>query len=232
VLSRLLPEAGLAEGERDLRGAVMRRPCVIARQSWRPSGWLGGIIGRVMAHETASTNRVALDLLRLDARDAFVELGFGHGATLAKAAEIITRGFLAGVDHSEVMLRMASRANAALIKSGRMELMLADSARIPYPDGRFSKVLAVHTIYFWAEPGRHLREIHRVMSAGGRLVLGYCPAEDARFARDFPSSVYAIRSVGEIETILRQSGLRLIGTATKAGRGGLMAWTVAEKASR
>lgn len=209
----------------------MRRPEFIARQSGRPSGWLGAIIGRIMARETADANRVALDLLALDAGDRLLDVGCGHGAALRTAAEIVTEGFLAGVDHSEVMLRMAERGNALLIANGRMELKLADSRRIPYPDGRFNKAVSMHTIYFWAEPAAHLREISRVLSPGGRLVLGYHPFEDARFAKDFPPSVYAIRPAAEIETIVRACGFPVIRTETVSCSDALMAWTVAEKAS-
>ena len=92
----------------------MRRPEFIARQARRPSGWLGGIIGRIMAFETADANQVAFDLLELHARDCVLEIGFGHGATLRKAASVVTAGFIAGIDHSEIMLRTAKRGNGSV----------------------------------------------------------------------------------------------------------------------
>ena len=76
----------------------MRRPKFIARQGRRPSGLLGEIIGRVMAHETAVANGIALDLLECS-DDQVLEIGFGHGRALAAAAEVVTAGFLAGIDH-------------------------------------------------------------------------------------------------------------------------------------
>src|ERR1700730_15705510 len=156
----------------------MRRPEFIARQGRRPSGWLGEIVARVMAHETVDANRVALDLLELKARDHVLEVGFGHGATLRRAAETVTDGFVGGIDHSDVMLRLAKRRNAQNLRIGRMELRRAESERIPYANDRFNKVFAVHMIYFWSRPELHLGEIFRVMAPGGRLVLGYHPLED------------------------------------------------------
>ncbi len=210
----------------------MRRPAFIARQSGHPSGWLGAIVGRIMARETANANRVALDLLALDAGDRLLDVGCGHGATLQIAAKVVTGGFLAGVDHSEAMLRIAARGNALLIANGRMALKLADSTHIPYPDGRFNKAVSVHTVYFWAEPAAHFREIFRVLSPGGRLVLGYHPLDDARFVKNVPQSVYAIRSVAEIEATIRTCSFKVLRTETKTGSDGLMAWTLVEKAQR
>jgi ubiquinone/menaquinone biosynthesis C-methylase UbiE len=207
----------------------MRRPKFIARQGRRPSGLLGEIVGRVMSRETFDANAVALKLLELGARDRVLEVGFGHGATLQKVAEIVTSGFIAGIDHSPVMLRMARRRNALYLKGGRMELKVADSLRIPYPDTHFNKVFAVHIVYFWPQLELHLREIFRVMLPGGKLVLGYHPLEDARFAAEFPRSIYLIRSLNDIEDVTGRSGFHLVRTETREGSDGLLAWTVAQK---
>jgi SAM-dependent methyltransferase len=53
----------------------------------------------------------------------------------------------------------------------RVGLMLADRAGIPDAAGSFDRAYAVHTIYFWPEPARDLRELSRVLRDGGRLVL-------------------------------------------------------------
>src|SRR6516165_3089565 len=117
----------------------MRRPQFVARQSGRPSGLLGEVVGRIMAHETVAENRVALDLLDLQPGDRVLEIGFGHGRSLAAAMASVTNGFVAGIDHSEVMLRIARKRNASALRARRMELTLGDSESLPYPDGRFNK---------------------------------------------------------------------------------------------
>ena len=48
-----------------------------------------------MALETATPNRRALDLLKLDEKSRVLEVGFGHGHTLARAAELAPKGFVA-----------------------------------------------------------------------------------------------------------------------------------------
>src|SRR5262245_40799424 len=142
----------------------MRRPPFIARQGGRPSGLLGEIVGRVMAHETAAANQIALDLLELQADDKVLEIGFGQGRALAAAGKLVTAGLLAGIDHSQVMLRIARSKNAHLLRDGRMELALVDSRHLPYPNRRFTKVFTMHTTYFWPDLKGQLQEIRRVMA--------------------------------------------------------------------
>jgi ubiquinone/menaquinone biosynthesis C-methylase UbiE len=209
----------------------MRRPHFIARQGRRPTGLLGEVVGRIMAHETAAANRVALDLLDLRPGDQVLEVGFGHGRSLAAAAAKVANGFVAGIDHSEVMLRIARSRNASVLRSGRMELTLGGSERIPHPDGRFNKVFAVHTIYFWSDPQRQIEEIGRIMSNEGRLVVCYRPSDDHHLVAKFPKSIYHIRSIEEVENLVAKSGLHRIHTTTHSLSSSLCAWTVAYKIS-
>src|SRR5215471_2910601 len=87
----------------------MRRPEFIARQSSHPTGMLGWIIGNIMSHETAALNASVLGALELQPTDRVLEVGFGHGRTIERAAAIVTNGFVAGIDVSETMVRMAAR---------------------------------------------------------------------------------------------------------------------------
>lgn len=194
-----------------------------------PTGLLGQIVARIMARETHAANLIALDALDLAADDRVLEVGFGHGRTLAAAARTVTKGHLAGVDPSDVMLGIARKRNAAAIRAGRMELKPGMSAHLPFADAAFTKALAVHTIYFWQRPERDLAEIHRVLAPGGRLVLGFRPSEDEAFARNFPPEIYHIRPLAEIEQLISAAGFCDVSTTARAMGGGQMAWTQARK---
>lgn len=207
----------------------MKRSNLLAQQGRRPSGLLGHIVGRIMAGETREANRVALERLELKPDDRLLEVGFGHGATLAAAALVITQGSLSGVDFSAVMLDIARRRNARLLRSGRLDLVLGASDHLPYEAGRFTKALAVHTIYFWSHPERDLAEIHRVLSPDGRLVIGYKPREDEAFVRDFPAEVYHIRSQAEVEGLIASAGFQDVTTLSRQVGYRVMAWTGARK---
>jgi ubiquinone/menaquinone biosynthesis C-methylase UbiE len=183
----------------------VRRPEFIARQSRCPSGFLGWFIGQIMSVETAAANDAALTALALEPGDRVLEVGFGHGRTVERAAGMVPEGLVVGIDPSDEMVRMATRRCRRLIEAGRVRLARADSASIPYPDGFFDKAYAVHTIYFWDEPGRHLRELGRVLRDGGRLVLGF-HANKEIVAAAFPASVYTFYSTDEVSRLLEQTG--------------------------
>jgi ubiquinone/menaquinone biosynthesis C-methylase UbiE len=159
-----------------------------------------------MAAETAAVNKKALELLELRLDDHVLEVGFGHGRTLARAAALVLAGFVAGIDVSEEMVRMARHRNRQFIKEGRVEVQRANSAQIPYPDECFDRVYAIHTLYFWHDPRVHLREISRVMKPGARFVLGFSPKEDARTVAAFPAAIYRFYTSDESQRLLDAAG--------------------------
>jgi SAM-dependent methyltransferase len=192
----------------------MAKSELIARPSRRPSGWLGEIVARLMAFETARANRIAVELLAVQPGEVVLEVGCGHGRTLARIAEAPC-DYLAGIDPSEVMVRLARRRMQRWIAAGRADVSLASSAKIPHSDGRFDAALAVHIVYFWNEPLADLREIRRVLKPGGRVLLGYRPRDEQLLA-ELPAAVYALRSVEEIEELLGESGFAEIRSAERS----------------
>jgi ubiquinone/menaquinone biosynthesis C-methylase UbiE len=140
----------------------LRRPEFIARQAGNPSGILGRLIGRIMAMETFTVNRRVVELLELAERSRVLEVGFGHGRTPARVAELAPKGFIACIDISSEMVQMAHRHNRDAIEKGLIEMKCASSDHIPYADESFDRVYTVHTLYIWNNPLAHLREIHRV----------------------------------------------------------------------
>lgn len=192
----------------------MAKPELIARQSRRPSGWFGEIVARVMAFETEPVNRIAMQELALQPGESVLEIGCGHGQTLARLAET-PDAHLAGIDPSDVMVRLARKKLHRCIETGRAEISLASSEKIPHRDARFDAALAVHVVYFWRDPLADLHEIHRVLRPGGRILLGYRP-RDAQAVASLPASVYALRSVDEIEALLAEVGFTAIRTSERA----------------
>jgi SAM-dependent methyltransferase len=212
-----------------LIGKPTKKPEFIALQGRRPSGLFGHIVAHIMALETRADNDRALDLLELRTDDDVCEVGFGHGATLRRAAEVVRFGYLAGADFSEVMVSVARRRNRQSIKQGRMDLVLADTTNLPFGDDRFSKAFSVHTIYFWPKPEDHLKEVFRVLRQGGRFVLGFRPHEDAAAVAAFPESIYHFPTLAEARAALEQAGFSVKRTVTSPRPSRLMTWIVAEK---
>jgi SAM-dependent methyltransferase len=199
----------------------MRRPNFVARQAAHPSGLLGRLVVGVMERETASENDAAIRALDIRTADRVLEIGFGHGRTLPRLVALAPRGSVVGIEISEDMVERARRRLRTLVATGAVEISRADAASIPYPDSSFDRILSVHTLYFWSDPGVVLREIARVAKRGARLVLGYRPG-NSRIERDFPSSVYRFYDPGEVTALLESSGFSSVTVERAAERGCLL----------
>ncbi len=149
----------------------------IVRQFGNPSGLLGAVAGFIMRVRPSNRERNARTVALLDIRpqDRVLEVGFGPGLALERCAALASSGKVVGIDHSELMLRQASRRNANAVATGRMELLLGSVERLPVFSARFDKVLAVNVFMFWSDPVAVLRGLRQVMSTGGAIALTLQP---------------------------------------------------------
>ena len=207
----------------------MTKPEFIARQGRKPSGFLGHVVAWIMAKETRPENDRTLELLELKDYDAVLEIGFGHGETLQRAARQVKYGQLAGVDFSDVMIARASNLNRGLIRQGRLDLRSGEGRELPFGPESFTKVFTVHTVYFLADLSEDFEEVYRVLKPGGRFVIGYRSSEDERVVSAFPDTVYQFRSVGEVEETLQRIGFSDVRTQSANARKRLTHWTIAQK---
>jgi ubiquinone/menaquinone biosynthesis C-methylase UbiE len=199
----------------------MRRPEFVARHGRRPEGWFGRILASLMAWETNQANQAALAALEIQPGDRVLEIGFGHGRTIAAAARLTRGGLVAGVDFSPSMVAMARRHNRALLARGLADLRHADSRHLPFADASFDRALSVHTVYFWEQPLAHLQEVRRVLRPGGRFVLGFRPASE-QMSREFPASVYTFRPACEIRDLLLTAGFHRLEFVEPESGGGIV----------
>jgi hypothetical protein len=74
--------------------------------------------------------------------------------TLAKLGQLwmSSCGQAYGVDHSEVMVRQASRRNAAAIRAQRVMLLRAPADRLPRFAEPLDAIVAVNSAGFWPSP--------------------------------------------------------------------------------
>jgi ubiquinone/menaquinone biosynthesis C-methylase UbiE len=100
------------------------------------------------------------------ARGDVLELAVGTGRNLPYYPESVT---LTGVELSGQML---ARARARARELGReADLRLGDAQALELPDGSFDTVVCTLGLCTIPDPGRAVAEAHRVLRAGGRLLL-------------------------------------------------------------
>jgi ubiquinone/menaquinone biosynthesis C-methylase UbiE len=203
----------------------------IARQSAHPRGWLGHLVAGVMAWDTARANSQALDELAVQPGEDVLELGCGHGRTLARLSKLEPAARLFGVDPSDVMRSEARRRNRAGVAAGRIRIEDGDSGKLPFEDGSFDAAFTVHTVYFWPDVAEGMHELRRVLRPGGRLLLVYRP-DDPELRRALPASVYTLRGSAELEGALGEAGFRGIETREQPDGKARLALTLAHTPER
>lgn len=146
-------------------------------QFHRPHGLGGYVAGWVMAHRSSNVrrNRWVVSLLDVQPSDRILEVGFGPGIAIAALSVITPDGVIFGVDHSDVMVRVARRRNAAAVRTGRVDLRLATADALPDFGAPLDKVLAVNSMGFWPEPVARLKELHALLGAGGTIAVASQP---------------------------------------------------------
>ena len=184
----------------------------IVGQFGQPRGTAGSVAGWVMAHRPSNRqrNRWVVSLLDVQPTDRVLEIGFGPGLAIAELARRMgDAGHLYGIDHSEVMLRQASRRNAAAIAVGRVRLSRASVDQLPSSlSGPFDAILTVNSFGFWPAPAERLGELRRRLRPGGRIAIASqprCPGATANTSRS---------AAREIEALLQDAGYTAMRTET------------------
>lgn len=106
----------------------------IVGQFGHPQGTAGSVAGWVMAHRPSNRQRNSwvVSLLDVQPTDRVLEIGFGPGLAIAELSRRVgDSGHVYGIDHSEVMLRLATRRNASAIAAGRVTLSRASVDQLP-----------------------------------------------------------------------------------------------------
>lgn len=185
---------------------------MIARFVWgqlrKPSGLLGWCIGNGMARGNKHEASWTVSLLDLQPEGRVLEIGFGPGVSTQYASEKASKGFVAGIDHSETMVQAARRRNATAIKAGRIDLKQGDVSSLPYPDESFDKVFSIHSIYFWAKPVDCLKELRRILKPGGLLAITIKPKDKWTERQRRESSVMTLYFGTDLAAMFSDAGFR------------------------
>ena len=186
-------------------------------QAAKPSGVKGMVLAYLMRSVHRGEYRAVAEALRLGSDDRFLEIGCGSGFFLWKYASGTAAS--AGLDHSADMVAMAGRRNRRRVQAGAAEFRQGDAASLPWQDGSFTAAAAIATFMFWPQPQDALKEIHRILRPGGRLVISLGWNADDGLDHTGHVEKYGIRiySESELQTMLERAGFSRVSiTRTKA----------------
>jgi len=135
----------------------------------KPTGFIGKILAKGMARGHKEFYKNTLKTINPKKDDEYLEIGFGSGIFIKKYMSHVSR--IAGIDHSEDMVKLASDINRKLVESGIAEFRQGYASSLPWGENEFTVVAAIEVFFFLNETEKTLNEIFRVLKPGGRLVI-------------------------------------------------------------
>jgi ubiquinone/menaquinone biosynthesis C-methylase UbiE len=121
------------------------------------------------SHDLVIRRGTVLEALNLRTGERVLELGCGGGYFARAAAQFVgATGRVCAIDISPDQIAAAQTRCADL---AWVECRTADIAALPYADGEFDAVFAVQVLEYLADLDAGLRQIHRMLRQGGRLVI-------------------------------------------------------------
>jgi SAM-dependent methyltransferase len=168
--------------------------------------------------------------------DAILDVGCGGGRTVAKLAAAASSGKVYGIDHAEESVHAARRTNRPLIGLGRVDIQQASVSELSFANDTFDLVTAVETHFWWQDLPAGMREVYRVLNAGGRVLLiaeFYNGGRHAKYAdRLAHLSGMASLTLAEHDEILGKAGFTEIQLIEEHGKGWMCAVGVKPLRSR
>jgi ubiquinone/menaquinone biosynthesis C-methylase UbiE len=160
-------------------------------------------MGRLMNRHNTRMNAFAVKQLQLASTDRALEIGFGGGVMLPDLFSGAL--FVGGVDLSDEMVTWAKEKYRAEIDSGRADFRAGSVDAIPFASASFDKACTVNSIYFWRKLADGFAEITRVLTPGGRIVVGFLPKEFMD-RMGHPRDIFTSRTPEEVLNALKASG--------------------------
>lgn len=159
----------------------------------------------IMRYETEKVNNFALNLLDLKANQHVLEIGFGHGITLEKIAQMDESIKLAGVDHSQLAVESFQKKSR---NHSMISVECASGSQLPFNDNSFDRIFGVHIHYFLKNFRQFLLEVHRALNNDGKFIL--VGKYGQKSLGNFPADVYQFYPKEEIKKQLELVGFKQV----------------------
>ena len=104
--------------------------------------------------------------LERDPFDNVLDVGCGTGPVIELLSKKYPEKHFVGLDITPAMIEVAQSKRLP-----NAEFIVGDAENLPFGDGGFDAVLCANSFHHYPNPGAFLREAHRVLRPGGKLIL-------------------------------------------------------------
>jgi ubiquinone/menaquinone biosynthesis C-methylase UbiE len=146
--------------------------------------------------------------LELRGEDDLLEVACGNGYFIKNYALHVHS--VAGLDLSELCIKLATKKNKERIIAGSAEFVLGEATRLPWEDNKFSVATSMSSFLLFSKPValESLKEMCRVLRPGGRVVI--CIELNAEDGKDHSKDIkrYGIKlwTEDDVRDVLKEAG--------------------------
>jgi ubiquinone/menaquinone biosynthesis C-methylase UbiE len=173
-----------------------------------PRGFAGRILLMFMNRGHKSIYESVAKALELRAEDSLLEIACGNGHFIKNYASHVHS--VAGLDLSELCIKLATKKNKKRIAAGSAEFVLGDATRLPWEDNKFSVATSMSSFLLFPKPValESLKEMYRVLRPGGRVVVSIeLNAEDGKdHSKDIKRYGMKLWIEDDVRNILKEAG--------------------------
>ena len=141
----------------------------VGRQVKKPTRFTGQLFAGLMNSSHAALTDWALIHIQVASDAKVLDVGCGGGRTIEKLAGMAQSVY--GIDYAPGSVAASRGHNKRLIEEGRVFVEQASVSKLPFAENLFELVTAVETQYYWPDLESDMREIFRVLKAGGHLMV-------------------------------------------------------------
>jgi ubiquinone/menaquinone biosynthesis C-methylase UbiE len=168
--------------------------------------WAAAGRGDEMESHHSDITEQTLALMDIRPEDRILDLGCGTGWATRRMARIAVHGEVVGLDVADEMLRRAELASSAF---KNVRYVWGSAENIVEADNAFSKVLSVESFYYYADQGKALDELRRVMAPGAKLFILINLYKDNAYSLRWVTELKVpvqVLSEAEYQTLLQKHG--------------------------
>jgi ubiquinone/menaquinone biosynthesis C-methylase UbiE len=171
-----------------------------------PRGFAGRITFIFMNRGHKAIYENMAKVLQLQPEDHLLEVACGNGYFIKKYASNVRS--IAGLDLSELSVRMATKKNKDRVTAGTAEFVQGDASQLPWEDHKFSVATVMGGFPMLPKPADVLKEMYRVLRSGGRAIV--CIEWNAEDGKDHSKEIkkYGLKvwTENDVRTIFKDAG--------------------------